>query len=290
MLKRAAFLLAVLLPAAAGAQEAQIVAIAVRTEPAGATVRVNRLARTWVSPCDIADFSLRRGQIELEVSLAGYETVKRSVIYDGEIPVHLEFRLKPLQGAAPKPVQEAPRGPGSAEVPPPAAPPRPSTDAVPGGVVRLRVASSTSAVRVMAGKAALADGSRPGELLLPLGLSEKVTVEFLDPKTGAVVGTVEALPAESAAPAPASAPATEGDRLGKVQLVHRMYGVFVKLDPGLQISPGEEILIIRDGREVARTQIQRVIRQDEKYPDGAVMIPKADEVRKGDEVRRPQKP
>jgi hypothetical protein len=69
-----------------------------------------------------------------------------------------------------------------------------------------------------------------------------------------------------------------------------MYGVFVKLDPGLHLAPGEEILILRDGREVARTQIQRIIRQDETYPDGAVLIPKSDAVRKGDEVRRNAKP
>ena len=64
--------------------EPQIVALSVRTQPEGATVKVNNLDRVWTTPCDIADFSIGRGMLDLAVSLEGYETLKTRVPYDGE--------------------------------------------------------------------------------------------------------------------------------------------------------------------------------------------------------------
>ena len=84
-------------------------------------------------------------------------------------------------------------------------------------------------------------------------------------------------------------PAVEGERVGKVQLVHRLYGVFVKLDPGFVAGPGEEIVIVRDGKEVARSTVVRVASADQTYPDGAIQLSRDKlEIRKGDEIRRVQ--
>lgn len=304
--------------------EAQVVALAVRTEPSGATVRVNQLARTWKTPCDIADYALQRGLFNVELSLPGYEIVRRTVNYSGEAPAILEVSLKPEGLAnAPEPkAEERPAAPPVQEkaptpVPAPAKPElrepvaepakaapqvTPPASGMPPGT-RVRVLSSQLPVKVTAGRALVADGSRPGEVLLPDG--ERILVEFLDPKTGAVLGMVEVLPLEArpaaalvpapvpvpVPPAPAPPDAAPGsDRVGKVQLVHRVYGVFVKLEPGLQVEPGEEIVIMREGREVARTKILKMIRQDETYPDGALMLPKTSSIKKGDEVLRGAKP
>ncbi|HEX7901688.1 MAG TPA: hypothetical protein VF950_28270 [Planctomycetota bacterium] len=84
-------------------------------------------------------------------------------------------------------------------------------------------------------------------------------------------------------------PIGDAERLGKVQLVHRLYGVFVKLDPGFAAGPGEEIVIVRDGKEVARSTVVRVASADETYPDGAIQLSRDRiEIRKGDEIRRPK--
>lgn len=85
-------------------------------------------------------------------------------------------------------------------------------------------------------------------------------------------------------------PLAEAEKLGTVKLVHRLYGVFVKLDPGFAAGPGEEIVIVRDGKEVARSTIVRVASADETYPDGAIQLSRDKiEVKKGDEIRRVQK-
>jgi hypothetical protein len=82
-------------------------------------------------------------------------------------------------------------------------------------------------------------------------------------------------------------PLGDAERLGKVQLVHRLYGVFVKLDPGFVAGPGEEIVIVRDGKEVARSTVVRVASADETYPDGAIQLSRDRiEIKKGDEIRR----
>jgi hypothetical protein len=85
-------------------------------------------------------------------------------------------------------------------------------------------------------------------------------------------------------------PVADAERVGEVRLVHRLYGVFVKLDPGFVAGPGEEIVIVRDGKEVARSTVVRVASADETYPDGAIQLSRDKiEIRKGDEVRRPSK-
>ena len=84
------------------------------------------------------------------------------------------------------------------------------------------------------------------------------------------------------------APVVEAARVGEVKVVSKTYGVFVKLDPGLALQPGEEILIYRDGREVARSKILRITRGDSAYPDGAAQVQKDSSIQKGDEVRRPR--
>ena len=138
------------------------------------------------------------------------------------------------------------------------------------------------------------DPDKPGEYFLPHVPPDKALVEFLDPKTDAVVQSVEfappaAAPAAVRPPEPKESLNVEADRVGEIKLVSKTYGVFVKLDPGLALQPGEEILIFRDGREVARSKILRITKADPGYPDGAAQVQKDGSIQKGDEVRR-QKP
>jgi hypothetical protein len=153
----------------------------------------------------------------------------------------------------------------------------------------LRVNAGTSKVRIQA-KAVVTDPDKPGEYVLPHVPPDKVLVEFLDPKTDAVLQSVEFVPpAALRPPEPKEPPAVEADRVGEIKLVSKTYGVFVKLDPGLALQPGEEILIFREGHEVARSKILKITKADPGYPDGAAQVQKDGSIRKGDEVRR-QKP
>jgi len=280
--------------------EAQIVALVVRSEPSDATVRVNRLEKTWKTPCDIADWSLGKGDLEVEVSREGYETLRTRAKYDGYDPVHLDLRLRPVQGAARAEVAPAPPPPAPVAAAAPQEPaPAPAPAAAPlkmettAGGTWLRATSKDAKLRIEA-KTVVTDPARPGELFLPNVPPEKVRVEFLDPKTDAVLHTVEFSPGigptaavrapEPKDPAP-PAPA-DPDRVGEVKVVSKTYGVFVKLDPGLALQPGEEILIYRDGKEIARSKILKVTKADTSYPDGAVQVPKDGTIQKGDEVRR----
>jgi hypothetical protein len=288
------------------AADPQIVALGVRTDPPGAKVRVNKIERVWTTPCDIADFSLGRGTLEVEVSLAGYEPVKTRVSYDGYDPAWLKLRLVPLQTAArppeaapvaapvqaPPPVREPAAAPPPAKAPEdkPAAKPAPvKIESVAGGT-RLKVVSQNTKLRIQA-KTVVSDTEKPGEFFLPDVPPEKVTVEFLDPKTDAVLGSVEFAPSAAPVavvppPAPKDPPVLEADRVGEVKLVSKTYGVYVKLDPGLSLQPGEEILVFRDGKEVARTKILKITKADSAYPDGAAEVKKDGSIQKGDEVRR----
>ncbi len=264
--------------------EAQIVALVVRSEPTDAIVKINKLEKTWRTPCDIADWSLGKGAIDVEVSQVGYEPVRTKAQYNGYDPVILQIRLRP---AAAAPV-EPPAPVIVAKVPTPA-PVRVETTS---GGTWLRTSSQGAKLRIEA-KSVVTDPTRPGELFLPNVPPEKVRVEFLDPKTDAVLHTVEFSPGVGPAPAVRAPepkdpppPAAEVDRVGEVKVVSNTYGVFVKLDPGLAVQAGEEILIYRDGREIARTKILKVTKSDNSYPDGAVQVPKDGTIQKGDEVRR----
>jgi len=271
--------------------EPQIVALSVRTQPEGATVKVNNLDRVWTTPCDIADFSIGRGMIDLAVSLEGYETLKTRVPYDGEHPATVKLKLRST-GAA-KAVEPAP-----AVVAVPVAKPEPQAkpdpvkiESVVGGT-RVKVTSPGAKIRLRA-KTVVSEPDKPGEYLLPDVPPDKAVVELLDPKTDVLIATVEFAPnaAPAAAvnppPAPQKDPVVlEADRVGQVKLVSKTYGVFVKLDPGLSLQPGEEILIFRDGKEVARTKILKVTKSDENYPDGAAQVQREGAIQKGDEVRR----
>ena len=272
-------------------REAQIVAISVQTEPRGATVRVNRLERSWVTPCDIADFSLRRGTQELEVTLDGYDPVATRVYYDGQRPATVQLKMRPKAAAA-APAPEAPKAaPVEAAKPAEEAKPAPlKLEAVAGGT-RMKITAPAAKVRIQA-KTVVSEPERPGEYFLPDVPPDKVVVELLDAKTDAVIASVEFSPSAAptakapVAPAPKDPPPAEADRVGEVKLVSKTYGVFVKLDPGLSLQPGEEILIVRDGKEIARTKILRVTKGDERYPDGAAQVQKEGPIQKGDEVRR----
>ncbi len=419
-----AAILALLIPASAcrshaaraAREEAQVVALSVRTEPPGARVRVNGLDRGWTTPCDVADYSLRRGPLDVEIALEGHRTSRHRVTYDGRMPAHLSVRLaaddagtvvlvNAAAGAAayllrvppdaadpgtfvrlwsenepalqealsrisdedarrapmrirdlarigspavralagvkagklgavpdPRPVArkavadlngiarfadvpggellhvfatragatdfhrpgvtlaareeltiDAAMAPRPVEKPAlPAAPAENVRGPVPPRMVRVR--SPGGLVRVsVAGKPVAELTSKPGELVQLSVPEGPVRVEFADAKTGELTHSVDLLPDRPEPPA-----AAEGERVGQVQLVHPVYGVFVRLDAGLQVSPGDEIVIAREGLEIARATVVRVAGADETYPDGAAQVGRASGIRKGDEVRRPR--
>jgi len=301
--------------------DAQVVAFCIRTEPPGATVRIDRLDRAWTTPCDIADYAITRGRHDVHISLDGYEPANMKVAYDGHDPAWIQLRLvskaktpawmapsKPAPAVvapapAPAPAKPAPPAPEPApEVPAAKAPPV-KVEALPGGL-RLKVVNNAAKLRIQA-KTVVTDPDKPGEYFLPDVPPEKVVVEFLDPKTDMVLQSVEishtGLPVPAVKPpAPPVAPkdpdpkeavvVAESDRVGQVKTVSKTFGVFVKLEPGLSIQPGEEILIVRDGKEVARTKILKISKADDIYPDGAAQVQKEGAIQKGDEVRRPKQP
>jgi hypothetical protein len=286
-------------------REPQIVSISVRTEPGGATVRVNRLERTWTTPCDIADYGLQRGTHRIEIELEGYLPVSREVYYDGQRPVSLRMKLRP-KGAPGAPVAANPAEDVKPAAPsttpgtglPVVEPPKPADPAAlkiepAAGGTRLKVSAPNAKVRIQA-KTVVSESERPGEIFLPDVPPDKVVVELLDAKTDALIASVEFAPSAPAAKAPAPSPVPappppavpDADRVGEVKVVSRFYGVFVKLDPGLSLQAGEEIVIVREGREIARTKILKITKGDERYPDGAAQVQKEGPIQKGDEVRR----
>jgi hypothetical protein len=421
MKKTLAALCAAVLVPACGTMEArfhdspQVVALVVRTTPPGAQVRVNRIERPWTAPCDVADPTLRRGPLDVSVSLDGYETVTRRLAWDGEVPARLDLALVPRTGTvvvqnappgasvlllrAPEglkdvatfirlysedgesqksalealPDEDAPRAQsrvhelmaspvaavaeaakkkdtagakaaggilvhrvtadsaGTAHLayvpvtwtlhllvtragspdfvradlkPDPRAPlvialpappppsPRPAQtvkppDSAPGvPLARLTVKAAGDRVRVTAGGKVVADvPTHPEESVKLTVPREKVLVEFLDSKTGQVTGSVELEPEAEAGPG--GAPRADADRIGRIQLVHRSYGIFVKLEAGLDLGIGDLIAVYRDGQEVARAKVLRVCAGDSTYPAGAAMLSReAAAARKGDEARR----
>jgi hypothetical protein len=221
-MRRLTSLIPVLLAAALGAcrshepktssnGEAQMVSIVVRSEPPGARVRVNRLIKTWITPCDIADFAITKGMIDLEISLEGYDSVTPRVFYDGEHPVKVEAMLVSNRPPAPPPEPPKPATPAPAAAPETQAGIQIRVEPVQGGS-RVTVAPARSRVRVTS-STILTDGDRGGVYFLANVPPEKAVVEVLDPVTDAVlqVLTIPGIAAPAAvapaAPAPQFAPA-----------------------------------------------------------------------------------
>jgi len=153
-------------------------------------------------------------------------------------------------------------------------------------LAKLTVKAAGDRVRVTAGGKVVADvPTHPDESVKLTVPREKVLVEFMDAKTGAVTGSVELVPEAEAAPA--VTPGADPDRIGRIQLVHRTLGTFVKLEAGLELGIGDVIAVFRDGQEVARAKVLRVCAGDSTYPAGAAMLSQeASTARKGDEARR----
>src|SRR6185369_15546807 len=98
--------------------DAQVVAICVRTDPPGATVKVDRLERAWTTPCDIADYSIGRGKHDVSLSLDGYEPAQTRVSYDGREPAWVQIKLVPKRIASPNPAWMQPAKPAPAPAKP----------------------------------------------------------------------------------------------------------------------------------------------------------------------------
>jgi hypothetical protein len=178
------------------------------------------------------------------------------------------------------------KAPLAIALPAPAKPPDvvKAPDVAPGApLAKLTVKAAGDRVRVTAGGKVVADvPTHPDESVKLTVPREKVLVEFMDTKTGAVTGSVELVPEVEAAPA-----AGDPERVGRIQLANPKFGVFVRLEPGQDLGIGDLVAIYRDGREVARAKILRVCAGDTTYPAGAAMLsPEAATARKGDEARR----
>jgi len=188
--------------------EAQMVSLVVRSEPPGALVRVNRLIKTWLTPCDIADFSITRGMVDLEVSLEGYDPVMPRVYYDGEHPVRIDAKLVSRRPPAPAP-EAAPQPKAAAAAPAdPAAGTQIRVEPVRGGS-RVTVLAPGARVRITAGTI-MTDVDRPGVYFVADAPSENAKIEMVDPVTGTVLETLslsQGAPPRPAAVAPAPAPA-----------------------------------------------------------------------------------
>ena len=178
------------------------------------------------------------------------------------------------------------KAPLTIALPAPPKPPEPvrPPDAAPGAALaKLTVKAAGDRVRVTAGGKVVADvPTHPDESVKLTVPREKVLVEFLDSKTGAVTGSVELVPEAEAPPA-----AGDPERVGRIQLSNPKFGVFVRLEPGQELGIGEWVAIYREGRELARAKILRVCAGDATYPAGAAMLSnEAAIARKGDEARR----
>lgn len=231
------------------------------SKPPGATVAVGGLEGSWTTPCSVRVPSGR--PVEVRVSRKGFETLVRRLSLKAGVRASVTFTLVPRAEIR---VEEA-AGPAQAAVDEP---------------VRVRVSSPGGAVRVSAGGKIVAEVDvRPGvpqEFLVPSG---PVRVDHLEAAGGAPTHTVEILPSR-----PGADREPQG-RAGEVQLVHSVYGVYLKLDSGSTLVPGEEISLFRDGQEVARSRVLRVIGRDETYPNGAAQVARPEQpIRKGDEARR----
>lgn len=243
--------------------------ISLKTDPAGATVTVKGLKGVWTTPCEIPVAGLKGSPVEMMIARKGFETILRRQPVGVKDRVTIAFTLTA-------------RAEARVEKPPEPKPPK-VAEAVPPRPLRVRVTAPGGAVRVLTDGKVVAEGPvRAGEMLelsVPPG---RLRVEHLNEPGGSATHTVEILGEEKPA-----ADRRPRERVGQVQLVHRVYGVFLRLDPGLSLVPGEEIAIVREGREVARSRILQVVGGDETYPDGAAQLARSGRIiRKGDEVRR----
>lgn len=175
-----------------------------------------------------------------------------------------------------------PKGPLTIAYPAPAKPVEPPS----GALAKLTVKAAGDRVRVTAAGRVVADvPTLPDETVKLAVPREKVLVEFLDAKTGAVTGSVELSP-DAEIPAPPPLPPDQ-DRVGRIQLVSPKFGIFVRLEPGQELAIGDVVVIVREGVEVARAKVLRMCSGDKTYPAGAAMLsPEASSARKGDEARR----
>lgn len=70
-------------------------------------------------------------------------------------------------------------------------------------------------------------------------------------------------------------------------MVHPKYGVFVRIEAGAKLAPGDALEVVRGGKVVAQVTVERVTPAEKAYPDGcAVCRPSSGEAAEGDGVRR----
>jgi hypothetical protein len=76
-------------------------------------------------------------------------------------------------------------------------------------------------------------------------------------------------------------------RLGILQRIHNVFGVFVKLESGAEVAEQETLDVFRNGEIVGEIVVDKVTKVDTTYPYGcAVCKPGKGAIQKGDEVRR----
>jgi hypothetical protein len=76
-------------------------------------------------------------------------------------------------------------------------------------------------------------------------------------------------------------------RLGILQRVHNVFGVFVKLESGAEVAEQETLDVFRNGEIVGEIVVDKVTKADTTYPYGcAVCKPGKGAIQKGDEARK----
>jgi predicted Ser/Thr protein kinase len=75
-------------------------------------------------------------------------------------------------------------------------------------------------------------------------------------------------------------------RLGTVQNIHPLYGVFVRLEAGVQVAVGDTLVLFRNGEPAGELTVGRIANADSTYPHGAAVCERKGNVQKGDEARK----
>jgi serine/threonine protein kinase len=187
---------------------------------------------------------------------------------------------------------------------------KPFGDAIPQLLEVYSAKDATPAVRGAAAAALAFLHAKTGQPYESMEWSERLTKEKLDPgqeTIGAVITAIKGFPgledrwkdvsttieevrkgAVAKDPNPPPVPAANG-KIGVVQLVSKVYGIVVKLDPDMiaQLAAQDSLEVLRDGQVIGELKIDKVLPPEGSYPHGSVQCQKGQGlIQKGDDVRK----
>jgi len=104
---------------------------------------------------------------------------------------------------------------------------------------------------------------------------------------GAVAAVIETVRNGGSAKNDPAVPAPgQGGKVGVLNLINK-YGIYVKLDPGVQLTKGDVLEVFRAGAIVGEIVVDKTHAPDKTYPDGSAECQKGPgAIQKGDEVRK----